>query len=159
MAKPKAVQPELWSEGKREEFWGRVQKGKPEECWPWVAYRNSEGYGSCRGVNGTTYPHRVAWALTHGEIAEGLTIDHLCETKACCNPGHMEPVPQGINVQRYYERRVEIFGKCACGGERKDGKTRRCRACHAAYQRRYRERNRERVLAVERASREKRRAG
>jgi hypothetical protein len=33
--------------------------------------------------------HRIAWTLTHGEIVDDLTVDHLCRNRVCCNPSHL----------------------------------------------------------------------
>lgn len=67
----------------------------PDECWPWMKSLGSHGYGqSCWWSNdksrsvGTT-AHRVAWIAVNGPIPEGMTIDHLCRTRPCCNPLHL----------------------------------------------------------------------
>ena len=33
--------------------------------------------------------HRVAWMIAHGEIPDGLTIDHLCRNRRCINVKHL----------------------------------------------------------------------
>ena len=69
-------------------------------CWVWVKYINSDGYG-CMGVNKKTYStHRLAYELWNGPIPPGLEIDHLCQTKACCNPEHLEAATHAENVRR-----------------------------------------------------------
>jgi hypothetical protein len=67
-------------------------------CWVFTGRsKTTDGYGRVadRWEGGKTkmvYPHRVAYEHFKGEIPEGLTIDHLCKNKACCNPEHLEAV-------------------------------------------------------------------
>ncbi len=157
MARPNPVCPQLFTDTEKAMFWARVLIAEPQECWFWFGYHSSVGYGSFRGPNGTVYPHRVAWALTHGEIPEGMTLDHLCKNKRCCNPAHLEPVPQSINIKRYFAVRADELGVCKCGQPRHSPRKRLCLACAAAYQREYRVRNYKRVHAHELASQAKRR--
>lgn len=77
-----------------------VLKGSPEECWPWRGRPKPEGYGQLRYCGRTQNAHRVAYRLHHGSIPEGLTIDHLCRNRLCCNPAHLEAVTMGENVRR-----------------------------------------------------------
>lgn len=84
-----------------------VQKITVEgECWVWNGARNRKGYGSVsNGKNGSSLAHRKAYELAIGPIPEGLTIDHLCENKACVRPAHLEPVTRSENSARYYRKR------------------------------------------------------
>lgn len=82
-------------------FWQRVDRGGPDECWPWML-RLNRGYGEV-GLVGRFYhvrPHRVAYELLVGPIPDGLVIDHLCRNRSCCNPAHLEPVTVGENIRR-----------------------------------------------------------
>lgn len=70
-------------------------------CWNWTGSRISTGYGNIVvGQRKTMLVHRVTWELRHGTIAPGLTIDHLCRNRRCCNPDHLEPVDHATNVSR-----------------------------------------------------------
>lgn len=81
-------------------FWKWIEMHDEDKCWPWVGARNSAGYGVVR-INGINHlAHRVAYERTVGPIPEGLTIDHLCRTRSCCNPAHMEPVTREENGRR-----------------------------------------------------------
>ena len=79
-------------------FWSKVEK--TETCWLWTASRTSAGYGNFRIGPGNDYAHRLAYVDRHGPIPEGCVLDHLCRVRHCCNPDHLEAVPQRVNVQR-----------------------------------------------------------
>lgn len=83
-----------------ERFWAKVDKSG--ECWLWTANRLPSGYGvfgGGRGI-GTILAHRFAYALAHGPIPEGATIDHLCHTRECVRAEHLEAVSQAVNNGR-----------------------------------------------------------
>lgn len=40
------------------------------------------------------------YELAHGNIEEGLVVDHLCRNKLCVRPDHLEAVSQSTNVRR-----------------------------------------------------------
>jgi hypothetical protein len=73
-----------------ERFWSKVNRGGSGECWLWTACTFTHtGYG-CFGLRGKNLgAHRVAWALTNGDIPEGVCVCHKCDVKPCCNPGHL----------------------------------------------------------------------
>lgn len=71
-------------------FWSKVQKGGPDQCWEWLASRKPSRYGQFTlPGNKLVRAHRMAWVLTHGEIAGGLCVLHRCDNPPCCNPGHL----------------------------------------------------------------------
>ena len=78
-----------------DKFWSRVSK--TETCWLWMGAKLPVGYGR---FSGAEYSHRKAWELLRGPIPAGLTVDHLCKVKSCCNPDHMEIVSRGENAIR-----------------------------------------------------------
>lgn len=67
-----------------------------EGCWIYTGSINNRGYGTILG----RAAHRYFYERLVGPIPAGLTIDHLCRTKACVNPGHLEPVTHSGNAQR-----------------------------------------------------------
>jgi hypothetical protein len=80
-------------------FWSKVQK--TSACWLWSANRRG-GYGQF-WLNGRFVPaHRWSYEQVHGQIADGLQMDHLCRVPACVNPAHLEPVSLIENVLRGY---------------------------------------------------------
>ncbi len=69
-------------------------------CWIWTAALNAGGYGLI-GHNKRSYlAHRFAYEHFIGPIPKGLQIDHLCRTRCCVNPDHLEPVTPKVNTRR-----------------------------------------------------------
>mgnify|MGYP001561542504 CR=1 FL=1 len=82
-------------------FWERVDKEGPDGCWLWKGRTNRYGYGLFQGRHEpSTLAHRIAYIRCNGPIPEGLVLDHLCRNPMCVNPAHLEPVTQGVNIQR-----------------------------------------------------------
>lgn len=70
-------------------------------CWEWTGCLNSKGYGCVQIDKKRHLTHRASYQLHIGDIPDGLTLDHLCRNKKCCNPHHLEPVSVGENVRRH----------------------------------------------------------
>ena len=125
------------------------------ECWIWTKSVNKDGYGLCwNPILKDIHSHRVAYMLLVGAIPKGLTLDHLCRNRACCNPAHLEPVTVRVNNLRG-------VGICAINARKTHCKNghditdptaislrpcrgrfaRRCKVCHAAQEQSYRKRN------------------
>lgn len=71
-------------------------------CWLWLdAVGSKSGYGLFSIGRGKQYlAHRVSYQEAKGLIPEGLSIDHLCRTRSCVNPDHLEAVPIDVNIRR-----------------------------------------------------------
>ena len=76
------------------------------ECWVWQKCRDEHGYGRIWYDGKTRWAHRVAYAALKKAIPEGMTIDHKCHNRACCNPDHLEAVTQNENTLRRWECRL-----------------------------------------------------
>lgn len=87
-----------------ERFFRYVNVGENRECWIWAGGINPNGYGFFNildeGKRTTRPAHRFMYGVVHGEIPEGLEIDHLCRVRACVNVGHLEAVTHAENVRR-----------------------------------------------------------
>lgn len=63
-------------------------------CWLWTGM-NSRGlnqqfsYGRIIVNARPLLAHRVSWQLHHGEIPEGVSVLHRCDTPICVNPAHL----------------------------------------------------------------------
>lgn len=81
-------------------FWAKVDKSG--ECWIWTGTINRSGYGmfSTGGFPRTMTAHRWAYIDSYGAIPDGLQLDHLCRTRACVRPSHLEAVTARVNVLR-----------------------------------------------------------
>jgi hypothetical protein len=123
-------------------FWAKVQPD-PSGCWIWTGALNSRGYGSW-GTNGIARStHRVTYEAFVGPVPTGLTIDHLCEVKACCNPVHLEVVTRAENSRRHYRRQTHCkYGHPLSGSNlkvRSNGQ-RRCIECRDRHSAAFRQR-------------------
>jgi hypothetical protein len=81
-------------------FWEKVEPEPNSGCWLWAAASQSSGYGHIRRKGKDYRSHRVAYEALVGPIPDGLQIDHLCRTRCCVNPSHLEPVTCRTNLLR-----------------------------------------------------------
>lgn len=134
----------------------------PDGCWVWTGSRNSHGYGIVTIRGERWLAHRVAYMLFVGPPRPGLVIHHDCSNPSCCNPYHLEAVPQAENVRRGNIRRgdnhhMRRLTHCKHGHPYSGANLvwrnvggrlqRKCRTCMTETARRYRARAAARELA------------
>lgn len=81
-------------------FWEKVDRRSPDECWPWLAFRNESGYGMIRNGPMMALAHRVSHVLHRGErVPVGLQVLHHCDRRSCVNPKHLYVGTNSDNVR------------------------------------------------------------
>jgi hypothetical protein len=142
-------------------FWAKVDKGGPDPthrpglgpCWLWTAKTDRAGYGRFRLDGKTPTAHCVAYEMVVGPIPPGLQLDHLCRVTGCVRPAHMDPCTAAENTRRA-RALVPWATECGNGHPWTEDSTfwwvnttglrvRTCRICHAASERRRRQRLRQ----------------
>jgi len=116
-------------------------RGYTTPCWMWQGCILHDGYGVI-GVNRRQERvHRISYSEARGPIPSGQVIDHLCRTRACANPEHLEAVTNRENILRGTSPSARHARKTHCprghpySGENlmteiKNGRpSRRCREC------------------------------
>lgn len=59
------------------------------DCLVWTGCRDRDGYGWITINYEQLYVHRVAWALKHGPIPDGMQVLHACDNPPCLNTAHL----------------------------------------------------------------------
>lgn len=88
-------------------FWAKVDKRSPDECWPWMAATQRNGYGAFAVRHGDVRPaSRVAWMIYHDqEIPPEAWVLHSCDNPPCVNPDHLRLGSRQDNVDDMVRRR------------------------------------------------------
>lgn len=123
-------------------------------CWLWIGGTATHGYGRIMVKGRRIGAHRYSYELHKGPIPEGLQIDHLCRTRSCVNPDHLEAVTGRTNVLRGNTVVAENARKTHCSRGHlfsgrnlslkiQDGRIRQrlCKACAVIATQEWRQRN------------------
>ena len=129
----------------------RVRINEVTRCWRWLGGHDEDGYAQIRIGMRKEQVHRLSYRLFRGPLPRMMVLDHLCCTKDCFNPAHLEPVTTAENTRRAYAARTH----CANGHEYDDTTTyitpggyRECKVCRNEASRRHKQRRRGQAAAA-----------
>lgn len=118
------------------DFMNKVHKDD-NDCWIWKGYIDKDGYGTFSYRSKEMRAHR--WSYMHfvGSLDNNLTIDHICNVRACVNPKHLQQIPIKDNILRGSGPSARNAKKTHCrhghafadNNVVHDKKQRRCREC------------------------------
>lgn len=105
-------------------FWAKVDKNGPTParcpelgpCWMWQAATNKDGYGIFTVGRSAKRAHRIAWALTYGQLVVGLGVLHHCDTPSCVNPTHLFTGTDADNIRDMFAKGRQVTWIKATGG-------------------------------------------
>ena len=87
-----------------ERFWAKVRVDD-SGCWLWTAGQKGSGYGGFNIDQKWRLAHRVSYYYLVDQYTDtSLVVDHLCRTKLCVNPAHLDAVTAKQNMARYHQR-------------------------------------------------------
>jgi len=94
---------DLITESVKDRFWKYSGKSGPEQCWLWTGTKNRAGYGVI-GIRWmpnqkVVSAHRLSYTIANGEIPDGLSILHSCDSPTCVNPAHLRIGTQADNMK------------------------------------------------------------
>lgn len=139
----------LFAEKAQARFWAKVAfPAALDGCLQWTAGKDIYGYGQFSVGRRTFGTHRAAYLLLVGPIPPRLVLDHLCRSRGCVNPDHLEPVANRENILRGETITAANLAKDACvhGHPYDEANTyifrgeRICRTCRSGRRARYRAR-------------------
>ena len=76
----------------------RVQR--KTDCWIWPYSLNGNGYGVIGKGKKVFDAHKFLFEIIVRLVPSNTELDHLCKTKMCVNPTHLQPVSHAENCRR-----------------------------------------------------------
>lgn len=90
-------------------FWNKVDRRWPDECWEWMAYRDSDGYGVFDQGGRPYGAYWISLILHTGRCYEELMACHTCRSRSCVNPAHLYWGTAADNVRDAMEQGTQRF--------------------------------------------------
>lgn len=84
-------------------FWKKVARTDPNDCWPWTGKKSSSGYGRFRMDGQTQTASRVALFYATGRMPKNCVL-HSCDNPPCVNPKHLREGSHKDNAKDRGER-------------------------------------------------------
>lgn len=100
----------------RQAVWKNIHPEPNTGCWLWSGYINEDGYGRGYPVAGgrLVMAHWITFeSMVRPVRYPDEELDHLCVTRACVNPAHLEAVPHRVNR----DRQAKSITHCKYGHE------------------------------------------
>jgi hypothetical protein len=69
-------------------IWARCVPEPMSGCWLWAQSVNQDGYGKACTDENRRGAHRASYEAFRGDIPDGLSVCHKCDTPSCVNPDH-----------------------------------------------------------------------
>ena len=92
----------------------RVLKA-PSGCWLYKgAHRNGRPRSMAEHKRKTDHVYAILWRLRYGEIPDGMTLDHCCDWKWCCNPDHLMLSTRADNTKRNWHPNMVAHRQRTC---------------------------------------------
>lgn len=95
-------------------FWSKVNLFGPNGCWLWLGTPTAHGYARFYDSRTAAPGHRLAYEEMVAPIPDGMVLDHLCRTRHCVNPAHLEPVTPGENTLRGESPAAKAARRATC---------------------------------------------
>jgi hypothetical protein len=102
-------------------FWEKVEVKDENECWPWIASKDPDGYGyfslkshgSGEQKGKTIMAHRYSLMikLNDFELSPSILTRHTCDNRACVNPNHLIEGSAKDNSADMIERNRQSCGE------------------------------------------------
>jgi len=103
-----------------ERFWPKVDRRRPDECWPWLGGRDKDGRGRVWFEGRNMPAPRASLILAGVEVPSDAFACHHCDSPPCVNPEHLYVGTPMTNVSDMDSRgrRVSRVAHPASAGER-----------------------------------------
>lgn len=86
----------------------------PSGCLLWTGPLQPNGYVKANAEGVRYLLHRLMYEWFVEPIPDGMQIDHLCRTRHCANPAHMEVVTPRVNTLRGNTLQARNAAKTHC---------------------------------------------